>query len=128
MIKTHPVDKLNAQGSKISPADPNVLFRFLTENTTEHRAMQSSDDKLFDILMRNLDAPKTRDRWAHLVGENRTVLVVTGREYVWTMSTAAVRLSEHLFQSWVTRASEMKEVSKHPAFRVCPSSQIGGDN
>jgi len=40
------------------------------------------------------------------------------------MSTEAVRLSEALFASWVTRASDIKEASKHPAFRVSESTKV----
>jgi len=40
------------------------------------------------------------------------------------MSTEAVRLSEAMFGCWVTRASDIKEVSKHPAFRVSESTKV----
>lgn len=80
--------------------------------------MKTSNDRLFDILKRNLQTPKPREHWSHLVGENRAVLIVTAREHAWMMSTAAVRLSEKLFKCWVTRANEMKDIGKHPAFRV----------
>jgi hypothetical protein len=80
--------------------------------------MKTSNDRLFDILKRNLGTPSGRKHWAHLAGENRAVLVVTAREHVWEMSTAAVRLSEKMFESWVTRANEMKDIGRHPLFRV----------
>jgi len=107
----------------MSPHDHHVLFRFLTENTSEPRLMKSSNDRLFDILKRNLSTPKGKDQWSHLVGENRAVQVVTTREHVWVMSTAAVRLSDGMYGSWVTRANEMKGIAKHPAFRVRSSSK-----
>jgi hypothetical protein len=123
----HPIDKLEARGIEISPTDPTVLFRWLTENTTEHRGRRTSNDKLFDILKRNLGSPKGREEWGRLSGENRAIQVVTAREHVWNMSTAAVRLSEKMFESWVTRADEMKAIGRHPAFRVSRSLQTGKD-
>ena len=80
--------------------------------------MKTSNNKLFDILKRNLGDPRAKEGWSHLIGENRTVGIATTREHVWAMCTASVRLSEGMFECWVTKANELKGMSKHPAFWV----------
>ena len=85
----------------MSEHDPDGLIRSLTQNPTEPRAMRTSNERLLDILQRNMDNPMPRAHW-YARCDNRTVQIVTGREHVWTMCTTAVRLSLHFYQSWVT--------------------------
>lgn len=118
LIETRPADKLVEQGLQLSPADPDVFLRYLTENESEHRSMRTGNDRLFDILCRNLNNPQGKDRWTHLAGDNRAVQIFINREHVWTLSTTAVRVSDAMFKSWVARADEMRDISRHPAFRV----------
>lgn len=108
------------QGQSISAGDPNILLRFLTENTPERSATKTCNDRLFNILEMNLSKPAPKETWntSPLVGGSRAVLTVIGRDHVWAMSTAAVQLSSGMFESWVTRADEINEVARHPAFRV----------
>jgi hypothetical protein len=85
-------DALKQLGSEFQSRDSEVFLRFLTENTRQPRAVQSSNDCLFDILKRNLATPKSREtltttRWSKLLLW----------EHVWTMSTTAVRLSDAMF-------------------------------
>jgi hypothetical protein len=109
---------LKQLGAEFQPGDSEVLLRFLTENTSQPRAVRSSNDRLFDILKRNLATPKSRETWEPFTDNNRVVQVVVLREHVWTMSTTAVRLSDAMYKSWVTRAGELYEISRHPSLRV----------
>lgn len=111
-------EKLRELGVEMCPGDQEVLLRFLTENLGAPGAIRSSNDRLLEILKRNLAEPKPREQWAHLVAGNRSVQVVTAREHVWTMSTTAVKLSDEVFVSWVTRARDLMGISKDPSFRV----------
>jgi hypothetical protein len=106
-----------------SVPDPDLLLRFLSENTDLPRSTKSSNEQVHDILNVYLRTPNTPDNWLHLIGSNRVVHVTCNRQSNWRMATTAVRLSESMRSCWVTKADEINRSASHHSFRVQRSVQ-----
>jgi hypothetical protein len=123
-------DELRQHGRKAKPekdggaANSEVLLRFLTKNTTEPRSTRTSNERLSEILDRNLHSPEPAEAWSYLVGENRTVQTVCNRAHVWAMATTAVQVSNKMHKCWVTNAQEISKISSDPSFRVSIVSRL----
>ena len=105
-------------GKKLAPGGSDVLLRFLIDNAAEPQAVKMSNNRLFDILKRNLAEATPWEQWGDLGSENRPVQVVTSCDHVWTLSTTVVHLSDAMSKLWVTKASNMWDLSKKAAFWV----------
>ena len=123
-------DVLRQRGREAKPekdggaANSEVLLRFLTKNTTQPRSTRTSNERLSEILDRNLHSPAPAEAWSHLVGDNRTVQTVCNRAHVWTMATTAVQVSNKMHKCWVTNAQEISKISSDPSFRVGVLSRL----
>jgi len=103
-------------------SDPEVLLQFLSENSAQPKLSKGPNERLFEILNRNLHSPQKAADWDHLVANNRKVQIVCNREYIWAMATTSVRLSESMYNCWVTSADEIQKAASNHSFRVSATS------
>jgi hypothetical protein len=85
--------------------DKDVLFRFLSENSDAPSLPKTPDEKLADILFRNLWDPKPKESWDHLM--DGVVKVVFQRPQAWEMVNAVMEVSPSLLGTRVMSASAL---------------------
>jgi len=115
------IDMLKELGKSSEASGGNTLslLQFLAENPSKPRLLKTRNERLFEILNRNLHKPQEGTSWKHLIENDRAVQVCCNRKYIWEMMTAATRLSAAMYGSWVTNATEIQGISSEHSFRVC---------
>ncbi|KAF9641842.1 hypothetical protein BDM02DRAFT_3194451, partial [Thelephora ganbajun] len=85
--------------------DPEVLLRFLSENPQEPSQPKIPDERLADILFRNLYNRQPVKSWSHLISDNRILQNTCYRPRLWDMVVAVMQVSPLLLGTNVTSGS-----------------------
>lgn len=92
------------------PGDRNnqdCLLHFLSENVQELSQPKGPDEKLADILFRNLYGPQPIASWSHLISENRILENACLRPNLWEMANNLMLVSPSLLGTRVASASAL---------------------
>jgi hypothetical protein len=119
----HPSDKLRSIPKETrcfpgSKEDPDVLLRFLSESTAQPQLPKGPDERLADILFKNLYKPQHVDFWKHLIGTSRVVSTICFRPRLWEMVNNVMQVSPSLLGTRVSSSSELHTNRDHPALGV----------
>lgn len=104
----------------------DLLLHFLSENPQESSVLKSVDEKLADILFRNLYGPQPSQSWSHLVKGSRILKNVCERERVWRMVNAVMQVSPSLLGTEVTSASILGHHANNNSLGVSPQFIVTG--
>ena len=108
------------------PGDVNnkdSLLYFLAENSQEPSLPKMPDEKLADILIRNLYKPQPMTSWSHLIGENRILENACRRPELWEMVNAIMHVSPSLLGIKVASATALHAEAHNNSLGVSSISQ-----
>ena len=113
--------QLIPQDIEDSPGDQknkDLLLYFLSENPQEPSQPKNPDEKLADILFRNLYTPQSIEAWSHLIRDSRALENTCRKERVWEMVNSVMQVSPSLLGTWVTSASMLSSHGSNDSLGV----------